>query len=142
MLHTNLSLAGALAIAIATAAPAQAETISITAALSGTNSVPSNDVEGTGLVEAGFDTETRILSWSVTYEGLSGPLIAAHIHGPAKARSNAGIVIGLDPVSLSPLVGSATLSAAQADELLAGLYYVNLHTELHPGGELRAQLTP
>ncbi len=144
MLHTNLSLAfvGALAMALAIVTTAQAESIPITAELSGANSVPPNDVNGSGLVEASYDTETRILSWTVSYQGLSGALIAAHIHGPAKAGANAGIVIGLDPISLSPIVGSATLTEAQSANLLAGLYYVNLHTELHPGGELRAQLTP
>jgi hypothetical protein len=143
-MHTNLSLAfvGALCIALANVSAAQADSIAMTAELSGANSVPPNDVGGSGVVEASFDTETRVLSWSVVYEGLSGALIAAHIHGPAKAGSNAGIVVGLDPISLSPIVGSATLTEAQANELLRGLYYVNLHTELHPGGELRAQLVP
>lgn len=141
--HTlPMILTAALAVGLATVAPAQAETIAVSAELTGANSVPPNDVDGTGLVEAEFDTETQVLTWTVSYEGLSGPLIAAHIHGPAAAGSNAGIVIGLDPISLSPIVGSATLTEAQVADLLAGLYYINLHTELHPGGELRAQLTP
>ncbi len=37
--------------------------------------------------------------------------------------------------------GKATLTAAQAADLTAGRWYVNLHTAKHPGGEIRGQVT-
>ena len=37
--------------------------------------------------------------------------------------------------------GSATLTDAQADELLAGKWYVNVHTAANKGGEVRGQVT-
>jgi hypothetical protein len=40
----------------------------------------------------------------------------------------------------SPFKGSATLTDAQAADLMAGLWYVNNHTEAYKGGELRGQL--
>jgi hypothetical protein len=41
----------------------------------------------------------------------------------------------------SPFEGSATLNDAQANELLAGKWYVNVHTEANKGGEIRGQVT-
>ena len=41
----------------------------------------------------------------------------------------------------SPIKGKATLTPAQVADLMAGRYYVNLHTAKNPGGEIRAQLT-
>ncbi|MEX0628199.1 MAG: CHRD domain-containing protein [Cucumibacter sp.] len=133
-------LAAALALGLAGVGVAYAKTIALTAELSGLNEAPPNGVAATGLAEATFDTESMILDWTVTYEGLSGPAIGAHIHGPVEPGSNAGILIEFDPIEVSPITGSATLTQVQAADLLAGLYYVNLHTAAHPGGEVRGQL--
>ena len=40
----------------------------------------------------------------------------------------------------SPIIGSATLSAAQVDQVKQGLWYINLHTAANPGGEIRGQV--
>jgi hypothetical protein len=40
----------------------------------------------------------------------------------------------------SPVKGSATLSEAQAADLMAGKYYFNVHTAANPGGEIRGQV--
>ena len=40
----------------------------------------------------------------------------------------------------SPIIGSATLTPAQVDQLKQGLWYINLHTAANPGGELRGQV--
>ncbi|HUV33000.1 MAG TPA: CHRD domain-containing protein [Devosiaceae bacterium] len=132
--------AAALASGLSAVTAARAETISLVADLSGASSVPPNDATGTGRAGATFDTDTRVLRWQVTYEGLSGPMVGAHIHGPSEPGANAGIVVGFDPIGVSPIIGSFELSEAQAVELLEGLFYVNLHTALHPGGEIRGHL--
>ena len=41
---------------------------------------------------------------------------------------------------VSPLQGSATLTDAQAADLMAGRWYVNIHTAANPNGEIRGQL--
>ena len=120
---------------------ASAETVTFEFELNGSLEVPPNDSAGTGSATATFDTETRTLSWTVSYEGTTGPLIGGHIHGPAEAGANAGIMVPFGDLA-SPITGEAQLTEAQAADLMAGLAYINLHTEAHPGGELRGQFVP
>ena len=86
-----------------------------------------------------FDTATRNLTWTVTYSGLSGPAAGAHFHGPGEAGKNAGIVLPFQSPT-SPIKGSQTLTEAQTADLLAGKWYVNVHTAANPGGEIRGQM--
>jgi hypothetical protein len=122
------------------AGPAFAETVTFEVPLSGQNQVPPADTTGTGLLVATFDTETRLLSWTITYEGLTGAPTAAHFHGPAELGVNAGVAVGLPGTLASPIVGEVTLDEAQAGDLLGGLYYLNVHTGAFPAGEIRGQL--
>ena len=117
-----------------------AETVMLKADLKGSNEVPPNNSAATGSAEATFDTVTRSFSANATFSGLSGPAIGAHLHGPGELGKNAGIMLPFNFV-LSPIKLSATLTDAQAADLLAGKWYVNIHTEQNPGGELRGQLT-
>ena len=117
-----------------------AETVIFKADLKASNEVPPNNSTATGLVDARFDTVTKNLSWTVTFSGMSGPAIGAHLHGPGEPGKNAGIVLPFNFV-LSPIKGSATLTDTQAADLMGGRWYVNIHSELNPGGEIRGQLT-
>ncbi len=114
--------------------------VNLSAHLSGRHEVPPNDRPGTGMAEAQYNKETGILTYKVTYSGLSGPVTGAHIHGPASPTANAGIVVPFTNVTQSPISGQAKLTDAQASQLLSGLWYVNLHTAAHPPGEIRGQL--
>lgn len=38
------------------------------------------------------------------------------------------------------MTGSATISDTQEADLLAGLWYINIHTSMFPGGEIRGQV--
>jgi hypothetical protein len=124
---------------LAAISPAVADIIAFKAQLSGANEVPPNNRPATGQAEATLDTASKVLTWTVTYSGLSGPAIGAHIHGPGEHGKNAGIVIPFHFVA-SPIKGNATLNDAQVADLLAGRWYVNVHTSAHPGGEIRGQL--
>lgn len=95
---------------------------------------------GTGTATITYDEATNLLSWDITYGGLSGPVTVAHFHGPAVPGVNAGVQVPIT-VTASPLIGSATITDAQEADLFAGLYYVNIHTAANPGGEIRGQVT-
>jgi hypothetical protein len=131
-----LVVAGTLVVVPA----AFAEVVPLKADLKASNEVPPNDSTATGVADASFDTDSKALSVTATFEGLSGPAIGAHIHGPGEQGANAGIVLRFESVA-SPTTLSATLTDAQAADLLAGKLYVNIHTELNPGGEIRGNLT-
>jgi hypothetical protein len=129
-------LGGLLLVA---AAPLRAEVIKLQAELKGSNEVPPNNSAGSGRAEATFDSETKVLTYTVTFTDLSGPAMGAHFHGPSEAGKNAGIALPFKTVQ-SPIQGSATLTDAQAADLLAGKWYANIHTAANPGGELRGQM--
>src|SRR6202140_619737 len=128
----------ALGATVALAGPAFAEKMKAT--LDSASEVPANTSAGKGTADIDFDAATKKLTWKVTYSGLSGPATAAHFHGPAEAGKNAGVALAIPNAGTSPAEGSATLTDAQAADLMAGKYYVNIHTAANPGGEIRGQL--
>ena len=119
---------------------AHAETITLKADLKGANEVPPNASPASGKAEATFDTNTRLLSWTLTFTDLTGPAVGAHFHGPSEPGKNAGIVLPFK-AGESPIHGTATITENQAADLLAGKWYANIHTAANPGGELRGQMT-
>src|SRR5215469_10401383 len=121
---------------------AHAATKVFKATLDGASEVPPTASTGTGAATATLDTATRELTWDVTYSGLTGPAMAAHIHGPAAPGANAGVVVPFSGAGASPIKGSKILTPAQVADLEAGKYYVNIHTAKNKGGEIRGQLTP
>lgn len=114
--------------------------VALSGTLSGNQEVPMKAVAGTGNVYATLDRATNVLTYTVSYAGLTGPLQAAHFHGPAPAGVNAGVALPIT-VTYSPLNGAARLTPAMAADVERGLWYVNLHTPNYPDGELRAQVT-
>ena len=103
--------------------------------------VPPAASSGSGMAEIQFNENTYKLTWKVTYSGLTGPATAGHIHGPAAAGANAGVVIPFTGnLDAQPVMGEATVTPAQYADMAAGLYYVNIHSARFPGGEIRGQL--
>jgi hypothetical protein len=140
MSNTKTMLATlALGATVAFAVPAFADKMKAT--LDGKSEVPANTSAGTGTADLDYDTASKKLSWKITYSGLSGPATAAHFHGPAAAGANAGVAVAIPNAGTSPVEGNATLTDAQAADLMAGKYYINVHTAANPGGEIRGQVT-
>jgi hypothetical protein len=80
---------------------------------------------------------------------LEGTFLAAHIHGPADINNFAGVLHDLEPLtSLQPggrsgtISGFITLTDTQEEQLFADLLYINIHSAVNSGGEIRANLTP
>ena len=122
-----LSLSGALALAA-------------DAKLTGASEVPPVDTAATGEASIAIAADGSV-SGSVRTTGIDGT--AAHIHLGA-AGKNGGVVVpltkGADGSWTVP--AGARLSAEQLASYKAGDLYVNVHSEAHKGGEIRAQLAP
>jgi hypothetical protein len=125
--------------------PSLAASESFKVPLTGSEQVPAVDTAGKGEARISYDPGTRVVSWSISYSGLSGPVTMAHFHGPAATGQNAGVQIWLSKQgsdAQSPIKGKATLTPEQAKDFSAGMWYVNVHTKAHPGGEIRGQVVP
>jgi hypothetical protein len=120
---------------------AHAATINLKADLKASAEVPPNHSAGTGSLTATLNTDTNQLTYRIEFSGLTGPVAAAHFHGPAAEGANAKpqLPIKGTPIT-SPIDGKATLTAEQAKELVDGKWYFNLHTAANPGGEIRGQV--
>jgi hypothetical protein len=115
-----------------------AEVLHYTAKLTGSAETPPTTSTGSGTLTATFDTASKKLEWIVDYSGLTGPAIAAH--GPAPAGKPAPIEVPLQAPLDSPMKGSATLTDAQAKDLMDGMMYFNIHTAANKPGEIRGQM--
>jgi hypothetical protein len=131
----------ALATFLITSAVVNAETVKFKANMNATQEAPPNDSKGKGTADVSFDTASKELNWTVTFEGLTGPATVAHFHGPAEPGKTAGVALSLGQNVMSPIKGKATLTDAQAADLMAGRWYVNVHTAAHGAGEIRGQVT-
>lgn len=111
--------------------------------LLGTEESPSNNSTGFGALTAIYDEDSKTLYYEFEWElGGDAETTAAHFHGPAALGQNAPAVIDLGPVSgkSGKQTGSVVLTGDQEADLKAGLWYLNIHSNAFPGGEIRGQL--
>lgn len=133
--RTSLAFAGiCLAAAISRA---NAATFFLAAYLTGASAVPPNQGAAFGEGDFTYDSDTGRLDYFVTYEGM--PSARVEFHGPATTKQNAPVLIPI-PMSDSPVSGAMILSSGQADLLLAGELYVDVHAQGSAGGEIRGQI--
>lgn len=134
----TLAAIGVLAVMVI-GIPASAETMMFKADLKGANEVPPNDSGGQGNAMVTLDTEGKIVSWKITYKGLTGDAAAAHFHGPADSGANAGPAVD---ISGKIDEGSASVTDQQIADIQSIKWYLNIHTAKYPDGEIRGQLEP
>jgi hypothetical protein len=147
---------------------AKADQIVLTATLTEAQEVPPTNSPGVGTALVSVDTVTHLMTVNVAFSGLASPTIASHIHCCAPPGTNAmvattvptfpnfplGVMSGtyvqtLDLLSVSTYnpafitAHGGTVGGAEAAfiaGLLSGQTYLNIHTNVFPGGEIRGQL--
>lgn len=134
---TVLVAAAAVALAVGSGA-AFADDIQVK--LGGDQEVPpvKTSASGSGTITIKDD---KSVSGSVTTSGVMGTM--AHIHEGA-AGKNGPVIIPLTKSGDSgwAVPAGAKLSDEQYKAYKAGDLYVNVHSDQHKGGEIRAQLKP
>jgi hypothetical protein len=123
--------------------------------MSGGQETPAVPTTATGTVFSEYNKKTRILTYRVTWSGLTAPVAAMHIHGLADPGTAAPIVQniitasgGLATPSASRYGTSGSFSGSllvdgvviKEQELLNGKFYMNIHTSTYPAGEIRGQM--
>jgi CHRD domain len=121
---------------------AQSPSCHVVTKMDGSQETPPVPTPGTGTFD-GVRTAPNELTYTYTWQDLLGNAMAAHIH-KAPPGVPGGIVVPLSPPSgMSGSVSDkATADPILLDDICAnpGEYYVNVHTDLYPGGEIRGQL--
>ena len=121
--------------------------------LSPANEVPAKTTTGTGV--ATFTDLGSEIDWTLNLTNMTG-VIASHIHGPAVAGVNTGVIINLflpngatgtlNGEVAHGSITNANNAAVSLDSLRVlfnnGNAYVNVHTSVNQGGEIRDQVHP
>jgi hypothetical protein len=121
--------------------------------LSGGNERPTVvNSPGKGTFTGTYDKTTKMISYTITWSGTTTPVTAMHFHNAIPTANlsatevSGNVVIpipgtGNPATYTSPVTGTTrALTADEETALLAGNWYVNLHTSQFPGGELRGNL--
>ena len=129
--------------------------------MSGAQETPAVPSSALGTMDVFYSKDTRTLTYKVTWSGLSDSLSLMHIHGLGPTGFAAGVVQNIVAASNSILPRlipgttrltyskSGTISgtllvdgvAVKEQDLLNGVYYMNIHTSVYPAGEIRGQIT-
>jgi hypothetical protein len=80
------------------------------------------------------------VTYHISFGGLTSAETLAHIHGPADPGTNGGVLHSL-PLG-NPKTGTWNYNETEEADILAGKTYVNIHSGMFPGGELRGQIVP
>ena len=144
-------LAAGMLLGLSLPISANALSYTISASHDGAQETPPVATPGTGSLTGTYDDVTNFLTWSGSFSGLIGTTTDAHFHGPAAVgagpapitvatNAGSGDVFPLGVMS-GAFSGDATITELQEADLLAGLWYHNIHTSSSPGGEIRGQVS-
>jgi hypothetical protein len=137
-----LGVIAALSVA-ALALGAALDSYKVSAALKPTGEVPAAKApaaaKGTFTGKYVENAKGAVLTWKLSFSGLSGAAAAAHIH-KGKAGVAGPVVVPLCGPCSSGMTGKTNITKALIAALESGGAYVNVHTAKNPGGEIRAQV--
>jgi Cu/Zn superoxide dismutase len=138
------ALAATLVLAVVASAAPEATSFQVRASLSATQEVPppAGDVSGASGSFTGHvmkEDSASALSWQLSYTGLTGNAIAAHIHQGEPGHAGPIVTFLCGPCQ-SPISGTARLPTQALRAIQNGEAYVNVHTPTNSGGEIRGQV--
>lgn len=121
--------------------------------MTGAQETPANASSALGSLDVFYTKETRTLSYNFKWSGLSGAVTAFHIHGLAPTGYAASVVQTLSTSGIIRCNTSSNTSCGsfsgtlqvdgvvvKEEDVINGMYYVNIHTAAYPGGEIRGQI--
>jgi hypothetical protein len=127
--------------------PAHAGLLLFQADLTGDQEVPPTGSPATGFGTVLLDDTAFTITVNLTFEGLTAPATAAHIHeapfgseGPIEFPLDLGGALGATSGSISPQTFPLLEREEDVEEFLAGEYYFNVHSGAFPDGEIRGQI--
>ena len=113
--------------------------------LDGLQETPPVATSGTGYATITLDDVTNQFTMTGTFQDLIGTTNNGHVHGPAPAGTPAGVMFGITfdfGVTSGNMSHNGVITAQQTADILNDLAYINIHTNSHPGGEIRGQIIP
>ena len=138
--RTFFAIAGLLLASAASPAGA-ADKKTFIALLNGSQETPANTSQAFGVAFMTFDEATKMLCYAITHSRLEGGNeVAAHFHGPAEPDEAADVVFAITPPGPTKKGCVGPLNGKQKKDLKKGHFYVNVHTQQFPGGEIRGQV--
>jgi hypothetical protein len=111
--------------------------VPFSATLNGASEVPANGSSAKGTASGVYNKNTGILTLNVTWSGVTAT--ALHVHDGA-VGVNGATVFTLNGATSPINYTSVALTAAQEKDLLANLFYVDIHSAAYANGEIRGQL--
>ncbi len=161
-------LSSGLFLSLALTLPVRAELINFVATLDGSQEVPPNASTATGFATFTLDTTALTFEYEITLVGLdldglqtpgdaTDDVTGLHFHNQAFGVNGPidfgvlGLMQDLDDLVVDPVAGTVSGIWEETDpanealslnigELLAGNFYINVHTVAIPAGEIRGQI--
>lgn len=120
--------------------PDQDDVVKYQATIDSKNTIPrtTSSAQGSALLE--YNKTTRMLTYSVTYQGLTPT--EGGIYKAQPAWETGPKIIPFNTVASSPVTGSLILGNEEETLLRLGNLYINLITKDNPYGEIRGQILP
>lgn len=145
-MRTCISVLAAGLVLLGIGQSAEAAIHNLTAQLDGLQETPPVVTPATGSATMTLDDVTLQFTMTGSFQGLIGTSSNAHVHGPADfGEGPAGVLFGISfdaGVNSGNFSFNGVISQAHADEILAGMTYINVHSTFRPGGEIRGQIVP
>ena len=117
----------------------------ISGSASGSQMVPSVSGNGSATMTGTYDPNTRVLTYTTNWTGLSGAPTSGGFYSGASGSSGTIVgsnwTLGSGLSSTGTFSGTTTLTADQASQLTSGNWYYTLGTSNHSTGEVRGQIT-